>query len=537
MKKYYGKSISEKIVAGEIFCYKKQVYKVEKHAIIDIAGEIDRMEKALETAQRQLAQLYENALKNMGETHALIFDIHRMMLQDDDFLGGIKQEIASGCNAEYAVEMVGSRFETMFAAMDDEYMKVRAVDIKDISQRLIGILSGTQEEKINVNVPVILLAEDLSPSQMVKLNKSNILAVVTEKGSVNSHTAILAKSMNMPMIVNVPIDDSPLLHEKYAVVNGFGGEFIVGDKEDLQTEYQILRDKLCVELEALQQLKGKENITGDGRSIQISANIGSVSEVDDALESDAGGIGLLRSEFLYLGKEDFPTEDELFDNYRTIVEKMNGKKVIIRTLDVGTDKKADYFRLPTEENPAMGYRAIRFCLERMDIFETQLRAVYRASVYGTVAVMFPMITSVKEVKKIKEIVAQVKKQLLDEGYPLGAVELGIMIETPAAALIADELAREVEFFSIGTNDLTQYALAADRQNEKMESYYDSHHPAVLRLIKMTVESAHAAGIKVSICGELAADKELLNDFLDMGVDELSVASGEVLKVRKAIRDL
>lgn len=537
MKKYYGKSISEKIVAGEIFCYKKQGYQVEKHAIIDIAGEINRMENALEVAQKQLTRLYEDALQNMGETHALIFDIHRMMLQDDEFLGEIKQEIATGCNAEYAVEMVGSRFETMFATMDDEYMKVRALDIKDISQRLIRILSGTQEEKINVNAPAIFLTEDLSPSEMVKLNNSKILAVVTEKGSVNSHTAILAKSMNIPMLVNVFIEDSRLLHGKYAVVNGFSGEFIVGPKEDLQTEYQILHEQLCIELDALQQLKGKENITSDGRSIQIFANIGSISEVDYALEADAGGIGLLRSEFLYLGREDFPTEDELFDNYRTIVEKMKGKKVIIRTLDIGADKRAEYFRLPKEENPAMGYRAIRFCLERQDVFETQLRAVYRASAYGMVAVMFPMITSVKEVKKIKEIVALVKKQLFDEGYPLGDVELGIMIETPAAALLADELAGEVDFFSIGTNDLTQYALAADRQNEKMESYYDSHHPAVFRLIKMTVESAHAAGIRVSICGELAADKELVSDFLDMGVDELSVASGELLKVRKAVRDL
>jgi len=537
LDKYSGKSVLKGIAIGKIYWYKKQDYEVVKSRIKDSTDEKKRFEGAVETAKAQLSVLYENALKNIGEDHAMIFDVHKMMLEDDDFLDAVKDTIEEGFNAEYAVSVAGEKFADMFAAMDDEYMKARAADIRDISQRVIRILAGISEDGIQAEGPVIIVAEDLTPSETVKMDKNKILAFVTVKGSSNSHTAILARSMNLPSLVNTKIELREELNGKVAVVDGFHGEFIIEPEEDMLAEMVIRKNQWIADLEALAQLKGKENITRDGRKIELYANIGKVSDVDAVLKEDAGGIGLFRSEFLYLGRNSFPTEEEQFKSYKTVLEKMKGKKVIIRTLDIGADKKVDYFNLDPEENPAMGYRAIRICLDRPEIFITQLRAIYRASAYGTAAIMFPMIVSVNEIRRIKEIVRQVKDDLTLEGYSMGEVELGIMIETPAAAVISDKLAKEVDFFSIGTNDLTQYTLAVDRQNQKLESTCDTHHPAVLRLIEMTVKNAHKEGIWAGICGELAADTDLTGTFLDMGVDELSVSASNVLKVRKAVRDI
>ncbi|MGN0377837.1 MAG: phosphoenolpyruvate--protein phosphotransferase [Suilimivivens sp.] len=537
MKKYIGKSVLKGVAVGKIYLYKKQSHETVKTVISDSIAEKKRFENAVETAKNQLSALYENALKKLGEEHAMIFDVHKMMLEDADFQGAVTAVIDEGFNAEYAVSVAEEQFAQMFASMDDEYMKARAADIRDISGRVIDILAGAGEDMIQTEEPVIVVAEDLTPSETVKMDKSKILAFVTVKGSSNSHTAILAKSMNLPSLVSTQIELSKELDGKTAVVDGFNGEFIVEPKKDVLMEMMSRRNQWVADQEALAQLKGKENITKDGRKINIYANIGKVKDVDDVLEADAGGIGLFRSEFLYLGRDDFPTEEEQFKSYKAVLEKMNGRKVIIRTLDIGADKKADYFHLEPEENPAMGYRAIRICLDRPEIFMTQLRAIYRASAYGTAAVMFPMIISVDEIRQIKEIVEQVKKDLKKEGYPIGEVELGIMVETPAAAVISDELAKEVDFFSIGTNDLTQYTLAVDRQNQKLESTCDTHHPAILRLIEMTVKNGHQEGIWVGICGELAGDTDLTRTFLDMGVDELSVSASHVLKVRKAVREI
>ncbi len=537
MEKYKGKSVLKGIAIGKIYWYKKQEYEVVKSRSKDSAVERKRFEEAVETAKIQLSVLYENALKSIGEDHAMIFDVHRMMLEDEDFLDAVKESIEEGFHAEYAVSVVGEKFAAMFTAMDDEYMKARAADIRDISQRVIRILAGISEDGIQADGPVIVVAEDLTPSETVKMDKNKILAFVTVKGSSNSHTAILARSMNLPSLVNTKIELREELNGKVAVVDGFQGELIIEPEEDMLAEMVIRKNQWIADLEALAKLKGRENITRDGRKIELYANIGKVSEVNEALNEDAGGIGLFRSEFLYLGRNSFPTEEEQFKSYKTVLEKMEGKKVIIRTLDIGADKKVDYFNLDPEENPAMGYRAIRICLDRPEIFITQLRAIYRASAYGTAAIMFPMIVSVNEVRRIKEIVRQVKDDLALEGYSMGEVELGIMIETPAAAIISDKLAKEVDFFSIGTNDLTQYTLAVDRQNQKLESTCDTHHPAVLRLIEMTVKNAHKEGIWAGICGELAADTDLTGTFLDMGVDELSVSASNVLRVRKAVRDI
>ncbi len=537
MKKYTGKSVLKGIAVGRIYWYRKQSCEVIKTKIADCEAEIKRFEDAVKAAKEQLTVLYENALKNVGEDHAMIFDVHRMMLEDEDYLDAVKKVISEGFNAEYGVSLAEEQFAEMFAAMDDDYMKARAADIRDISARVIRILAGVGEEGIQTDSPVIVVAEDLTPSETVKMDKNKILAFVTVKGSSNSHTAILARSMNLPSLVNTQIELSEELNGKIAVVDGFHNEFLVEPEEDLLTEMINRKNQWIADLEALEQLKGKDNVTGDGRRIQLYANIGKVSDVDAVLEADAGGIGLFRSEFLYLGRNDYPTEEEQFQSYKEVLEKMNGRKVIIRTLDIGADKKVDYFNLEPEENPALGYRAIRICLERPEIFTTQLRAIYRASAYGTAAVMFPMIVSVAEITRIKEIVEQVKEELAAEGYPMGEVELGIMVETPAAAIISDALAKEVDFFSIGTNDLTQYTLAVDRQNQKLESTCDTHHPAVLRLIETTVQNGHKEGIWVGICGELAADTDLTRTFLDMGVDELSVSASSVLKVRKAVRDI
>lgn len=537
MKKYTGKSVLKGIAVGRIYWYKKQNYEVTKTEVTDSKSEIRRFENAVEKAKEQLSALYEDALKNVGEDHAMIFDVHKMMLEDGDYLDAVKAVIEEGLNAEYAVSMAEEQFAEMFASMDDEYMKARAADIRDISRRVINILAGISEDGICTDHPVIVVAEDLTPSETVKMDKNKILAFVTVKGSSNSHTAILARSMNLPSLVNTKIELCEELNGKIAVVDGFSGEFLVEPEKNILEEMITRKNQWVADLESLEQLKGKENITTDGRTINVFANIGKVNDVDAAIEADAGGIGLFRSEFLYLGRNDFPTEEEQFKSYKTVLEKMEGKKVIIRTLDIGADKKVDYFNLEPEENPAMGYRAIRICLDRPEIFITQLRAIYRAGAYGTAAIMFPMIVSVDEIRRIKEITEQVKKELTTEGYKIGAAELGIMVETPAAAVISDELAKEVDFFSIGTNDLTQYTLAVDRQNQKLESTCDTHHPAILRLIEMTVKNGHKEGIWVGICGELAADTDLTRTFLDMGVDELSVSASNILKVRKAVREI
>ena len=538
MIKCSGKSVLKGIAIGRIYLYKKQEYVLKQETIENPEAEIERMEKAKETATEQLEALYQKALKEAGEEQAMIFDVHKMMLDDADYLDSIRGLIRDEkMNAEFAVNLTGENFAGIFASMDDDYMKARSADVLDISKRLIRILAGVGEEGIASEEPVVLLADDLSPSETVQMDKSKILAIVTKHGSTNSHTAILARSMNIPALVQTDV----ALLEEYsgakAVVDGFSGTFIINPEEDVLEKSVQKKMEYEKERTALQELKGKDNVTTDGRRINLYANIGNVSDVDKVLDSDAGGIGLFRSEFIYLGREDYPTEEEQFVIYKEVLSRMQGKKVIIRTLDIGADKQVDYFKLPHEENPAMGYRAIRICLDRPEVFKTQLRAIYRASAFGTAAIMFPMIISVKEIRKIKEIVEEVKTELTKEGISFNRVELGIMVETPAAAVISDELAKEVEFFSIGTNDLTQYTLAIDRQNQNLDNFYDSHHEAILRLIKMTVENGHKEGIWVGICGELASDTTLTRTFVDMGVDELSVSPTYVLSVRKAVRDI
>ncbi|MCI6707604.1 MULTISPECIES: phosphoenolpyruvate--protein phosphotransferase [Eisenbergiella] len=538
MIKCSGKSVLKGIAIGRIYLYKKQEYVLKQETIENPEAEIERMEKAKETATEQLEALYQKALKEAGEEQAMIFDVHKMMLDDADYLDSIRGLIRDEkMNAEFAVNLTGENFAGIFASMDDEYMKARSADVLDISKRLIRILAGVGEEGIASEEPVVLLADDLSPSETVQMDKSKILAIVTKHGSTNSHTAILARSMNIPALVQTDV----ALLEEYsgakAVVDGFSGTFIINPEEDVLEKSVQKKMEYEKERTALQELKGKDNVTTDGRRINLYANIGNVSDVDKVLDSDAGGIGLFRSEFIYLGREDYPTEEEQFVIYKEVLSRMQGKKVIIRTLDIGADKQVDYFKLPHEENPAMGYRAIRICLDRPEVFKTQLRAIYRASAFGTAAIMFPMIISVKEIRKIKEIVEEVKTELTKEGISFNRVELGIMVETPAATVISDELAKEVEFFSIGTNDLTQYTLAIDRQNQNLDNFYESHHEAILRLIKMTVENGHKEGIWVGICGELASDTTLTRTFVDMGVDELSVSPTYVLSVRKAVRDI
>ena len=538
MVKCSGKSVLKGIAAGKLYLYRKKEFVLTQEKVGDPEAEIERFEEARQKACSQLDVLYEKAVKEAGEEQAMIFDVHRIMLDDGDYLDAIREEIRStGVNAAYAVNVTGERFAQMFASMDDDYMKARSADVLDISRRVAGILAGAGEEGIVSDEPVILLADDLAPSETVQIDKSRILALVTREGSTNSHTAILARSMNIPALVQTDVELKEEYHGKPAVVDGFEGALYIEPQEDLLAGLLRKKEEADRARAELEMLKGLDNVTSDGRRIDVYANIGSVEDVDRALEADAGGIGLFRSEFIYLGRNDFPSEEEQFEIYREVLSRMGGKKVVIRTLDIGADKQADYFELPKEENPAMGYRAIRICLTRQEIFRTQLRAIWRASIYGTAAVMFPMIISVKEIRKIREIVEDVKKELAAEGIPFGNVETGIMVETPAAAVISDELAKEVEFFSIGTNDLTQYTLAIDRQNQRLESFYDAHHEAVLRLIGMTVKNAHAAGIWCGICGELGADTSLTETFLNMGVDELSVSPSGVLGVRKAVRDL
>ncbi len=537
MERYIGKSVMKGIAIGRLYLYKKTDVQVTDEKVPDPAAEKERLSAAVDRAKEQLARLYDEAMANVGEDHAAIFDVHRMLLEDEDYLDTAAGEIESGFNAVYAVDQAGTQFAEMFAAMDDGYMRARAADIRDISRRVIRVLLDLPEEKINSEEPVVLVAEDLTPSETVKLDKSKIMGFVTVKGSANSHTAILARSMNLPALVCVDIPLTDELHGKACVVDGFEGEFLVEPEEEILSGKVVRKNQWVVDLEALEELKGQDNVTRSGKRIDVFANIGNVQDAEAACAADAGGIGLFRSEFLYLGRETFPSEEEQYVSYKTVLEKMAGKKVVIRTLDIGADKKADYFGLEPEENPALGYRAIRICLDREEIFITQLRALYRAAAHGRLAIMFPMIVSVDEVRRIKQIVEMVKEDLAKEGQPAGEAELGIMIETPAAAVISDLLAKEVDFFSIGTNDLTQYTLAVDRQNQKLAGICDTHHEALLRLIEMTVRNAHEAGIWAGICGELGADTELTEWFLKIGVDELSVAASAVLKVRGVVRSL
>lgn len=533
-----GKSVQKGIAIGKIYLYEKQEYVLEQKQVADAEAEVARFEAAKETAIGQLDDLYEKALAEAGEEQAMIFDVHKMMLDDGDYLDAITGLIRSEkVNAEYAVHTTGEQFAAVFASMDDDYMKARSADVKDISGRVIRILAGIGDGSIASEEPVILLADDLTPSETVSLDKSKILAFVTRNGSANSHTAILARSMNIPALVQTDVELLKEYHGMDAVVDGLDGKLYLDPEEAVLAELVQKKEACGRERAELEKLIGLDNVTRDGRKINVYANIGSPEDVDKVLLNDAGGIGLFRSEFLYLGREDYPSEEEQFEIYKEVLSRMEGKKVIIRTLDIGADKQVDYFKLPKEENPAMGYRAIRICLDRIDVFKTQLRAIYRASVYGTAAIMFPMIISVKEILRIKEIVEEVKAELTAAGIEIAPVELGIMVETPAAVMISEELAKEVSFFSIGTNDLTQYTLAIDRQNQSLDTIYDSHHPAVLRMIRMTIENGHKGGAWVGICGELGADTTLTKTFVDMGIDELSVSPTYVLGLRKAIREI
>ena len=530
-----GKSVFGGIAIGRLSIYNKKENQVKREKITDVEAEITRFTDAKETAKEQLKGFYEKAVKEVGEVNAAIFEVHQMMLDDLDYVESITNMIRTQeVNAEFAVASTGDNFSKMFAAMDDDYMKERAADVKDISNRVISILQNAENGSVTGEEPVILLADDLAPSETVQLDKSKVLSFVTRHGSTNSHTAILARTMNIPALIG--IDFSEDVNGKMGIVDGYTGKLYIEPDEEAMKKYEAKKAEDENKKRLLLELKGKENVTLDGKKINLYANIGGVADVANALSNDAGGIGLFRSEFLYLESEDYPTEEAQFAAYKTVAENMAGKKVIIRTLDIGADKQVDYFHMEKEENPAMGYRAIRICLDRPEIFKTQLRAIYRASYYGTISIMFPMIISVEEVKRIKEIVAEVKAELTAEGIPFKDCELGIMIETPAAVMISDLLAEEVDFFSIGTNDLTQYTLAIDRQNPKLDSFYDSHHEAILRMLQMVVDNGHKHGCWVGICGELGADTTLTSTFLKMGFDELSVSPAMILRVREEIRN-
>ena len=536
MEKFAGKSIFRKVAIGKIFFYEKNTAVVKRTKIEDAKTELDRFEHAKETAKAQLQNLYEKALQEVGDSGAAIFEVHMMMIDDLDYNGSIQNMIESqSVNAEYAVAMTGDNFSTMFAEMDDDYMKARAADVKDISERLVSVLSGVDNDMGNLDEPVILVADDLAPSETVQMDKSKLLAFVTEHGSSNSHTAILARTMNIPAIIGVPIKKE--WHGHMAIVDGYAGCVIIDpDEEEIEKAQKAVAEEEEKQ-KLLRALKGEKTITKDGKEIHLYANIGSVADTAAVLMNDAEGIGLFRSEFLYLESDTYPTENEQFNAYKTVAENMAGKKVIIRTLDIGADKQVDYFELDEEENPALGYRAIRICLTRQEVFKTQLRALLRASAYGNISIMFPMIIAVDEVRKIKQILKEVKDELREQGIPFKDVEIGVMIETPAAVMVSEQLAQEVDFFSIGTNDLTQYTLAIDRQNPKLDEFYDAHHPAVLKLIQMTIENGHKGGAWVGICGELGADLELTETFLRMGVDELSVSPTFILPIRNRVRSL
>lgn len=534
MEVFQGKAIFSGIAIGPVSFYMKDQVQVKRQRIEDPQAEIERYENAKAKAVEQLGELYEKAVKEVGESGAQIFEVHQMMLEDDDYNDSVHNIITSQMmNAEYAVATTGDNFSTMFAGMDDDYFQARAADVKDISERILTILTGGAQTSIS-DEPSIIVAEDLAPSETVQFDKSKLLGFVTRLGSSNSHTAILARTMNIPALIQVDIQES--WNGKLAVIDGFTGDFYVEPDEETLAKYQARKAELEERKKLLATQKGKPTVTASGKEIKLFANIGSVSDLPAAMENDAGGIGLFRSEFLYLQSETYPTEEEQFKAYRMVAETMAGKKVIIRTLDIGADKQVDYFELDKEENPAMGLRAIRICLTRPEIFKTQLRAILRASAYGNIAVMYPMIISVDEVRKIKAIMEEVKAELRDASIPFGEIEQGIMIETPASVIISDLLAQEVDFFSIGTNDLTQYTLAIDRQNAKLDEFYNEHHEAVLRMIEMVVDNAHKAGIWAGICGELGADTRLTERFMAMGVDELSVSPTFVLPVRQIIRE-
>ena len=537
MNKYTGKSVFGGIAIGKIMVYEKGEHQVKRVKITDAEAEKNRYYEAVEIAFKQLGELHDKALREVGEANAAIFEIHQMMLEDDDYKVSVEHIIESQMvNAEYAIAQTGDNFSQMFAAMDDEYMRGRAADVKDITERLLGILSGNTGSDLDADEPVIMVAEDLAPSETVQMDKSKILSFVTQKGSVNSHTAILARTMGIPALIgsDIVIDES--LNGKLGVVDGTNGVVYIEPDEATLSAMQEEQRKDNEKKALLQELKGKEDVTLDGKKIKLYSNIGNIKDLANVIANDAAGIGLFRSEFIYLESDTFPTEEEQFNIYRTVAESMAGKPVIIRTLDIGADKQCDYFGLDKEDNPALGLRAIRICLTRPEIFKTQLRALYRASAYGNISIMYPMIISEQEVDKIKVIENEVKAELTEQGIEFGNPKSGIMIETPAAVIMSRQLAKKVDFFSIGTNDLTQYTLAIDRQNTKLDDFYDAHHPAILAMIRMVVENAHAEGIWAGICGELGADTTLTEEFLKMGVDELSVSAGKVLAVRKVIRE-
>ena len=535
MKVYDGKSVFQGVAIGKISVYKKGEQQVKRIKVTDTDAELARYEAAKAKALEQLQGLYDKALHEVGEANAAIFEVHQMMLEDDDYNDSIANMVRTqGVNAEYAVASTCDNFAQMFASMDDDYMKERAADVKDISERVLSILSGNDSASAMMTEPSIIVADDLAPSETVQLNKDMVLSFVTVHGSLNSHTAILARTMAIPALIGTPLPLDDTVDGKLGIVDGTSGKIYVDPDEETLNRMTKRQQEEAEKKSLLQTLKGKENITLDGKKIMLYANIGNIKDLGTVIQNDAGGIGLFRSEFIYLEKDHYPTEEEQFQIYKQVAETMAGKRVIIRTLDIGADKQCDYFEMEHEENPALGYRAIRICLTRPEVFKTQLRALFRASAFGKIAIMYPMITSVKEVKQIKEVVDAVKKELTEQGTPYGDPEQGIMIETPAAVMVSDELAKEVDFFSIGTNDLTQYTLAIDRQNTKLDAFYDSHHPAILRMITMVVENAHKAGIWTGICGELGADQTLTKEFLAMGVDELSVSPGSILPIRKII---
>ena len=533
-----GKSVFGGIAIGKIAFYKRNEIQIKRSRVEDTEQEVKRFEAAKEKAVSQLQELHDKALDDVGETNAMIFEIHQMMLEDLDYVESIVNIITSQeVNAEYAVATTADNFAAMFAAMDDAYMQGRAADVKDVSERLIQVLSDQNSASMEMNEPVIIAADDLVPSETVQLDKEKVLSFITMYGSANSHTAILARTMNIPAVIGIGEDLKKEYDGKEAIVDGMEGVIYIDPDKETFTRMREKQKEDQEQKTLLEQLKGKENITKSGQKVMVYANIGNLSDVGAVLKNDAGGIGLFRSEFLYLESETFPTEEEQFKVYKQVAENMAGKRVIIRTLDIGADKQVDYFGLDKEENPALGYRAIRICLTRQEIFKTQLRALYRASAYGQIAIMFPMIISVDEVKQIKKIIEEVKQELREEGIDFREnVELGVMIETPAAVMVSRDLAKEVDFFSVGTNDLTQYTLAIDRQNQKLEPFDDSHHPAVLSMIRMAAENAHAEGKWIGICGELGADLSLTETFLEMGIDELSVAPGMILPLRKRIRE-
>ena len=535
MQIYNGKSVFGGIAIGKISVYQKKEQQVKRVKIDDPEQEMARYEKAKAEGIKQLQGLYDKALREVGEANAAIFEVHQMMMEDDGYNESVENIIRSqGVNAEYAVATTGDNYAQMFSAMDDDYMRERAADVRDISERLLTILNGEETGAVDADEPKIIVAEDLAPSETVQLDKDKVLSFVTVKGSLNSHTAILARTMAIPALVNTSVSLEREMDGRLGIVDGADGTFYVDPDEETLAEMKKRQEEDLSRKQLLLTLKGKENVTLDGQKVMLYANIGNIKDLATVIQNDAGGIGLFRSEFIYLEKEDFPTEEEQFQIYRQVAQTMAGKRVIIRTLDIGADKQCDYFHMEHEENPALGCRAIRICLTRPEIFKTQLRALFRASAFGKIAIMYPMITSVQEVRKIKEIVEEVKAELTSQGVEFGNPEQGIMIETPAAAIISDDLAKEVDFFSIGTNDLSQYTMAIDRQNPQLDLFFDPHHPAVLRMISLVMENAHKAGIWAGICGELGADQSLTKEFLAMGVDELSVSPGSILPLRKII---